>query len=323
MSRAVKIWLIVAASLILVGAIMFGGAMMGIDWDFTKLSTKKYETVSFSPEGEFKNISVDITTANLKILPAEGESVQVDCRDASDIKYDVRVTGDTLVIDYEDTRKWYQHIHLLEIGVEFPEVTVYLPVGEYGDLTVYSSTGDVELSREIAFGNIDIDVGTGDVKSLASADSVKIETTTGDIFIEGIRVNSLQLSITTGRVQATDVICQGAIGVEVTSGDVKLKRVSGSSFESAGGTGDIYMEGLIVSERLFVKRNAGDVKFDGCDASEIEVRTTTGDIRGSLLSGKMFEAGSTTGDVRVPSDSEGGRCVAKTTTGKIIFEIKN
>ena len=323
MSRAVKIWLIVAASLILAGAIMFGGAMMGIDWDFTKLSTKKYETVSFSPDGEFKNISVDITTANLKILPAEGECVQVDCRDVSDIKYDVRVTGDTLVIDSEDTRKWYQHIRLLEIGAEFPEVTVYLPAGEYGDLTVDGGTGDVEVAKAISIGNIDIDVGTGDVKSLASADSVKIETTTGDIFIDGVCVNSLQLSITTGKVQATDVICQGTIGVEVTSGDVKLKRVSCSSFESAGGTGDVYMEGLIVSRKLFVKRTSGDVKFDSCDASEIEVVTTTGDIGGSLLSGKTFEAGSTTGDVRVPSDSEGGRCVAKTTTGKIIFERKN
>ena len=38
MSKSMKIWLIVATSLILVGGIIFGGIMMALNWDFSKIS---------------------------------------------------------------------------------------------------------------------------------------------------------------------------------------------------------------------------------------------------------------------------------------------
>ena len=44
MGKSVKIWLIIAASLVLIGCIAFGGVMAMLKWDFAKLSTAKYET---------------------------------------------------------------------------------------------------------------------------------------------------------------------------------------------------------------------------------------------------------------------------------------
>ena len=44
MKKGTLVWLIVAAALVLVGAILFGGMMFMIKWDFLKLSTVKYET---------------------------------------------------------------------------------------------------------------------------------------------------------------------------------------------------------------------------------------------------------------------------------------
>ena len=44
MSKITKIWLIIAASFVLIGCIIFGGVMTMLKWDFTKLSTDKYET---------------------------------------------------------------------------------------------------------------------------------------------------------------------------------------------------------------------------------------------------------------------------------------
>lgn len=45
MSRTAKIWLITAASLVLVGCVLFVGVMSTLAWDFTKLSTVRYGTV--------------------------------------------------------------------------------------------------------------------------------------------------------------------------------------------------------------------------------------------------------------------------------------
>jgi uncharacterized membrane protein YgdD (TMEM256/DUF423 family) len=37
MSKSVKIWLIIAASLTMIGAIIFSGVMMALNWDFSKI----------------------------------------------------------------------------------------------------------------------------------------------------------------------------------------------------------------------------------------------------------------------------------------------
>ena len=44
MGETFKIWLIIATSLIVVGGILFVVGMPGKKWDFSKLSTEKYET---------------------------------------------------------------------------------------------------------------------------------------------------------------------------------------------------------------------------------------------------------------------------------------
>jgi len=44
-SKVTKIWLVAAASLILIGCILFGGVMIMPEGDFIKLATNKYETI--------------------------------------------------------------------------------------------------------------------------------------------------------------------------------------------------------------------------------------------------------------------------------------
>ena len=51
MSKGVKIWLIIAACLIVVGAIIFTGVMSVLKWDFKKLSTAKYQTNTYQITG--------------------------------------------------------------------------------------------------------------------------------------------------------------------------------------------------------------------------------------------------------------------------------
>ena len=54
MKKATKIWIIVATSLILTGAIIFVGVMMVFKWDFTRLSTLNYETNEYEITEDLK-----------------------------------------------------------------------------------------------------------------------------------------------------------------------------------------------------------------------------------------------------------------------------
>ncbi len=47
MSMKNKVWIIFAISLLAVGLLIFAGAMIALDFDFTKLSTEKYETNTY------------------------------------------------------------------------------------------------------------------------------------------------------------------------------------------------------------------------------------------------------------------------------------
>lgn len=320
MSKAAKIWLITAASLVLIGCIIFGGVMSMLKWDFTKLSTSKYETNNYKINENYSNISIITDTADIVFIVSDNSKCSVECHERENAKHSVTVKDGTLVIAVADSGKWYENI-----GINFgtPKITVYIPQGEYGSLSVKSSTGDVEIPKGLNFTSIDISENTGDVTCYASAlEGIKIKTTTGDIFVKNVSSSSLELSVSTGKVTVSDVRCEGDFKVRVSTGKANLADISCKNLISSGNTGDISLRNVIASEKLSIKRSTGDVKFEGSDAAEIFVQTDTGNVTGTLLSEKVFIAKTDTGRVNIPNSISGGRCEITTDTGDIKISIK-
>ena len=320
MSKTKKIWLITAASLALIGCIIFLGVMALLGWDFKKLSMSKYETNRYELNEAYENISIITDTADVVLAASENAKGSVECYEKKNVKHSVTAKDGTLVIEVVDTRKWYEHI-----GIDFgtAKITVYIPEGEYGALSVKSSTGDVEIPKALGFESIDIAESTGDVRNQASATgAIKIKTTTGHICVENVSAASLDLSVSTGKVTVSGVRSEGEVKVSVSTGKTKMTDVSCQSLSSDGGTGDITLENVIAVQRLSVERSTGDVKLDGCDAAEIFAETDTGDVEGTLLSDKVFVVNTDTGRKDVPDTITGGRCEITTDTGDIIISVK-
>ncbi len=320
MSKITKIWLIIAASFVLVGCIIFGGVMTMLKWDFTKLSTDKYENHNYEIAEKFNTISIMTDTADILFVPSENQKTSVVCHEQKNAKHSVTVQNSKLVIEIVDARKWYEHI-----GINFgtPKITVYIPQGEYGALFVKSSTGNVEIPKEFKFENIDISESTGNVTNYASAsENIIIKTSTGDIRVENVSANTLDLSVSTGGVMVCNVTCEGDVKITVSTGKKNLTNIECKNFVSNGNTGDISLNNVIAAEKFSIERSTGDVKFDGCDAAEIYVETDTGDVRGSLLTDKIFIVQADTGNVDVPKTVTGGKCEITTSTGDINISIK-
>lgn len=320
MSRSTKFWLIAAASLILIGCILFGGVMVMLKWDFTKLSTGKLETSTHEIVESFRSIRVNTDTADIVLVPTQQENCSVVCEEYEKVRHSVAVKDGTLVIEAIDTRAWYEHIG---IGFQSPKVTVYLPETAYDALVIKESTGRVEIPEDFTFLSIDVSVSTGDVQCYASAESVlKIRTSTGNIDVEHITAGSLELSVTTGKVSVTDVSCRGDATVNVSTGKAYLTDVVCRGLTSSGSTGDLSMKTVVASETLSIKRSTGDIKLERCDASRIVVKTSTGDVTGDLLTDKIFVCTTDTGDVDVPNSSQGGRCEISTGTGDVRISVR-
>ena len=212
MSKRAKIWIIVAASCVFIGAIMFFVAMENLNWDFRKLSTIKYENKKYDIEQSFKDIEINTDTADITLLPSNDSSCSLVIGENETMNYSVLVKDGRLTIDVADMRKWYN----IGISFESPKLILYMPAGEYGSLLIKDNTGDVEISKDFSFESIDISVTTGDVKNYASAvNDLKIKSTTGDIGIENISAGSISASVgkplITSRPYTLMVSCSGLI----------------------------------------------------------------------------------------------------------------
>lgn len=320
MRKTVTIWLVIATALVVIGLVMFAAVMTANGWDFTALSTVKYETNTYEIEEEFHHISMKTDTADIVFVPSEDENCKVVCYEEDHSKHSAAVVDGTLTVEVFHKKEWY---HYIGISFRTPKLTVYLPKAEYGNLFVKEDTGDIEIPKDFQFESVDITASTGDVKCHASASGdIQIKTSTGYIEVENISARTLSLSVSTGNVTATGVRCEGDVTVGVSTGKSCLTDVSCKNLTSSGNTGDIFLKNVIAAERISIERSTGDVKFDGCDASEISVVTDTGDVTGTLLSDKVFITKTDTGDVDVPTSVSGGRCEITTDTGDIQISIR-
>ncbi len=282
MSNKMKIWLIVATSLSVVGCIIFAGVMTVLKWDFLKLDTSKFETNTHEIAEEFDNISIKTDTADIDFVLTENGECKVVCFERSKVKHSVTVEDGVLTVSVVDERKWYDYIKVFSFKT--PKITVYLPKAQYGALDIKNSTGDIEIPKDFGFQSVGVSSSTGNVNVFASTtDALKINLSTGNIRVENLSAGKLQIAVSTG--------------------DVLLKNV-------------------IVNGTLSLKTSTGDIKLALCDAEELFMETDTGDVEGSLLSEKVFITKTDTGDVDVPKTVTGGRCEITTDTGDIEITVK-
>lgn len=315
-----KIWCVVALILIILGCALFALVMTLLQWDFRELTTVKYETETYDFLEEYGDIKITTDTAKLTFVAWEEDFTRVVCFEEKKVRHSVSVTEDTLLIEANDQRKWYDHIR---INFKVPSITVYMPKGEYGFLSIKSSTGDVDVPDEFLFEGMDITLSTGDAACHASVkEKVKIKTSTGDILLEGVSAASLDLSVSTGKVTVGRATVGGEISIEVSTGDCSLSDITCKVFSSHGDTGSITLKKVVASENFHIERSTGDVIFYGCDAPSIFVKTDTGDVKGTLCTAKTFDADTDTGKVQVPESQEGGRCTVRTSTGDILLSIE-
>ncbi len=285
MRTRTKIWLMIAASLVLLGCILFAGVMTTLRWDFMDLATVEYKTNIHEISEAFDGISIHADTADIAFALSEDGKCRVECHEEERITHSVAVQDGTLAIELMDERNEYDFIGYIGLNFDTCKITVYLPKTEYASLFIQESTGDIELPKDFQFEDVEIAVSTGDVDFSASASG------------------TIEIATSTGAVKLTDMVCKNVI--------------------SKGSTGDVILKNVIATEKISLERSTGDVKFDGCDAAEIFVKTDTGDVKGSLLTDKVFIAQSETGKVDVPQRAAGGKCEMITDTGDIKITIEN
>ena len=280
MIKGKNLALIIATCLIVVGIVIFVFAASINKWDMEKLSTNNYKSQTYTIVESFNDISINTSVSNITFELSDDSSCKLVCYEQENEKHTFKLENNTLSISQENTKKWYEYI---SISFKSPKLTIYLPQKEYNNLLINNSTGDITLSQELSFQNVDIKTSTGKVK------------------VESISTQKLQINSSTG--------------------DTHLENIRCSAFKSNGSTGNCYLENLIANEEISITRSTGDIIFKKCDSESINVKTNTGDVSGTLCTGKFFTTKTSTGEIEIPQSTSGGKCHITTSTGDITIEI--
>jgi len=276
-----KKWLIAAGILLLAGLIAGTAGMILLDFDFTNLSTEPFTTTTTEITEEFTAISVDVDTADIRLIRSEAGICRAVIRESEKGKHTVSVRENTLIVETRET-PWWDHITL--ISFTSPEIALYLPGEAYDTLRIESDTGDAEIPAGFRFARAEIETDTGNVLWYAPvADSLALSTDTGDVTVQNASVGRLEVETDTGDVHLTDVLCR-QFEAESSTGDIRLKRFDADSIRIETSTGDV--TGTLLSEKIFVtETDTGRVQVpNGSSGGRCEIRTDTGDIELTIAS---------------------------------------
>ena len=281
-------------------------------------------TRTYPISDSFSNISVTNYYADVDFRVSQDGAIRVVTQDFSDVTYTVAVNNNTLTIARPDrsvTKISFFEIHIHSDN-EGPQITVYLPAGSYGDLTVSGTTGDIETSSQLGFASAKIDTTSGDISLNGPVTgSVECSTSSGDIELNSPTLGNVRTSSSSGDVDLTGCYIQ-SLRAEASSGDIDLERVTAAGEVVIGtSSGDISLEGTEAGS-LRLSASSGDIKLERSDAGTLELNTTSGNIEGSLLTGKEFSTSSNSGRVRVTtSGPSAGTCTANTSSGNIRLTV--
>lgn len=345
---------ILSSIVTVIGIILMSVSLVSCGFDFKNLDKKDYETNTYEITESFYNVSIVSNTADITFAPSDSDTARIVCFEHKKTTHSVSVKDGVLTISIDDERKWYDYI--TPFSFSSPTITVYLPLSEYGALTVSSDTSDVTIPKGFTFESIDISLDTGDFKSSASTQNfVKVDASTGNVQLSDMSAKDLTISLSTGDVtlercsfenicaktstgkhKVSSLTISGDYTLEVSTGDAEINNVNCNSFTSTGNSGEISLKNFTATATLSIERSTGDVElecctagclsvntstgdvdFDKSDAGEIYVKTSTGDVEGSLLTSKIFITKTSTGKVKVPASTTGGKCEITTSTGDI------
>lgn len=255
-------------------------------------------TNTYELEEPFSDISIDTTILDVVIVPSEDGSSVVTCQEADTLLHDVYVKDGTLFVKRRTDSKnaSYNNIPL--------KIEVSIPAGEYGDLSIETTSGDQYVAGNLSFRNGVFNATSGGIGvEAAIRGGIRTKTTSGGQFLRDMEPEKVEAESTSGSIQAENL-------------------THGQFYEFETTSGSVILIGVLSDRSLEVETTSGDVQLIGCDAGSIEIETSSGDVTGSLLSGKAFDVRTSSGAATVPADDPmGGTCSIRTSSGNVLITI--
>ena len=237
--------------------VVFGQFKETFSFNFNTTPIDQEETVSGS---EVENIEIRTTSADIKVVSVDREDIYAklsgDVSEKNQDKYKLKVKE----VDGNVHIEVEQPKMEFQIGTNITSLKLEVEVPEkvYTELSTYSTSSDIHLEG-------------------MQVDSLKTELTSGDIIVGGVKIKeNFSINMTSGDVRIENTEAK-AISIEGTSGDITFKEVL-ADVQVDTTSGDINVWGL--QGNVDVETTSGDIDIENERITgNIEVEVTSGDVR--------------------------------------------
>lgn len=303
MNKTVKTLLIIAGAMFLVGALLLGGVLAHINFDYSQLSTtapaeRVEKTYTFAPQDSLR---VDSAVGDVRLEPSQDDKIHVIYYDFDNVTYEITEESGAISITRRFTKQnWFG----VNLNNQSDALTIQIPSDFAGDINLRATTGDLSLEKLSEVGTLDI------------------TATTGQVDCKDIAAEGLSLSTTTGGWRLNGVLVQKTMKLSSQTADISLYNVeAGESITCTSTTGRIEADTL-KSALVHLETTTGDIQVNGITADRSEFYATTGTVEGTMPGGQQqysVKSSSSTGDSNLPKDWQGGarQLDVRTSTGDI------
>lgn len=156
--------------------------------------------------------------------------------------------------------------------------------------------------------------------------SIRIETTSGELWVRGIQTREMETRCLSGDMRIEDVACEKFSGktqsgemevsgmnmklegdtmieVQTTSGDLEVRDIAAAAVRLQTASGDVSAERLRAG-RLRIQTASGEQKLEDIVCDLADLRSGSGDIGAENMQGREVSVATGSGDVELAADME-------------------
>ena len=295
-----------------------GAAVAAIGYKYYRVDKMVDNTIELTEL--YGNIDIKLKTTNIQLIKSAEPMTKLVIKETKKVIHSAEVSDNTLKITVDDQRKWFEKI--FNFNDYKIKVDAYIPEANFESLVINSETGDITIPADFTFEKANIKASTGNIHFSGNVSKdLEVKTSTGNINISDVKPQNLIAKASTGNIVLNKVEVEEKITINGSTGNATLNDSKSKDLSINLSTGNIKLINYVASNDMELIVSTGNIKFENSDANTIYAKASTGDIKGTLLTGKSFDAESDTGKVTVPVGSTGGLCKLRTDTGRILIEL--
>ncbi len=256
---------------LIVGILALGVVLIGIGFatggDFNNMfASETYvlqDTISYSDE--ITMLDIDVETKIIDIKSTTDSEIRIDYYASENETWAFDLSDGILNITQRDPdgiRFWFNFSYAPR---DERTLTVYIPKTYAFDVSIKSNTGDIYFTGFDQLKDVDISTNTGDlVIDLLTADLMNLSSDTGDIVAGELNIESkTMIHTSTGDVELVDS-ASSELDIKVSTGDIDITNIDAEKIDLDSDTGSITVAGVDLDGRsVYLDTDTGRVNFKG------------------------------------------------------------